>query len=60
MYEAALVGERHVGSDEGVICYGLAEDFDAKHICDDFFCFPLQIWVDECDMVVGYDDVTEC
>ena len=47
-----MVGESHVGADENVICDCLAEDFDAKNICNYFFGFALQVRVNKGDMVV--------
>ena len=52
-------GEGHVGAREDVGGDGLAEDFDAEGVGDDFFCFALQVRVDEGDVVVAADDVAE-
>ena len=60
MYEAALVGDGTITADEDVVGDGLAKDLDLEHVCDDLFCFAIDIGVHECDVVVGGDDVAEC
>ncbi|KAI9640240.1 hypothetical protein NHQ30_011290 [Ciborinia camelliae] len=35
------------GSDKDIVSDGLTEYFDSKDISDNFFGFPLEIWVDE-------------
>jgi len=59
VYDAALVGESHVGADEDVVGNGLAEDFDAEDVGDYFFGFALEVGVHEGDVVVGDDYVAE-
>jgi hypothetical protein len=59
MHYAALVGEGHVGTYKRVIGDGLSEYFHTKHIGDYFFGFALQIWVDECNMVISADYIAE-
>lgn len=59
MYDAALVGESHVGADQDVVGDGLAEDVDAEDVGDYFFGFALDVRVDEGDVVVADDYVAE-
>jgi len=60
MYDTALVGECHVGADEDVICDCLTEDFDTENVCNYFFGLALEIGVDEGNVIVGYDNISEC
>lgn len=60
VHKATLVGDGTVASDKHVIGDGLAEDLDLKHICDDFFCFPINVGVHKGDVVVACDDISEC
>lgn len=59
MDDTALVGEGHVGACQDVVGDGLAEDFDAQGVGEDFFGFALQVRVHDCDVVVAADDVAE-
>ena len=57
MHNPALVGKRHIRPDKDIIRDGLAEYFDAQYIGNYLLRLALYIWMDECDMVVGADDV---
>ena len=49
MDDAALIRERQVGACQDVSGNRLSEDFDAESICNDFFGFSFDVWVDESD-----------
>lgn len=57
MYETALVGDGTITSDEDVVGDRLAEYLNLEDVCDDFFRFAIDVRVDECDVIVGSDDV---
>lgn len=59
MYQTTLVAEGHVAADEDVVGNGLPEDLDTEDVGDDLLCLALKIGVNEGDVVVGDDDVTE-
>jgi len=59
MYNAALVGERHVRAYEDVVSDCLSEDFDAENISDYLFGFSLEVGMYQSDVVVRYYDVSE-
>jgi hypothetical protein len=59
MHEAALVRDRTITADEGVVGDGLAKDLDLEHVCDDLLCLAIDVGVHECDVVVGGDNVAE-
>ena len=55
VYEAALVGGGKITANEGVVGDGLEKDFNLEYVCDDRFCFVIDVGVHECDVVVGGD-----
>lgn len=59
MHDAALVGKGHVRTDEDIVGNGLAEDFDAEDVGDYFFGFALEVRMDEGDVVVRYNYISE-
>lgn len=59
MYETALVGDGTITSDKDVVGDRLPEYLDFEDVCDDFLCFAVDVGVDECDVVVAGDDVSE-
>ena len=59
MDDAALIGESHVRTDQYIIGDRLAEYFDAQDVGNYFFGFAFEIGVDEGDVVVGYDYISE-
>jgi len=59
VHDAALVGKGHVRTDEDIVGNGLAEDFDAEDVGDYFFGFALEVRMDEGDVVVRYNYISE-
>jgi len=59
VHDAACVRERHVRAHEHVIGYSLPEDFDAQYVGDYFFGLAFDVGVDEGDVIIGSDNVTE-
>lgn len=59
MDESSLVGERTVRSDEHVGRDRLTEDLDLEHVGDDLLGLSVNIRVDERNVVVARDDVSE-
>jgi hypothetical protein len=59
MDEPAVVAQGHVGAGENVGGDGLAEDLDAQSVGDDLLGFALEVRMNEGDVVVGADNVTE-
>jgi hypothetical protein len=59
MDEAAVVCEGAVAADEDVVCDGLSEYLYFEDVCDDLLCLAVEIGVDECDVVIAGDDVSE-
>lgn len=59
MYKPTLVRNCTITTNEDVIGNRLSEDFDLEHIRDDFFCFPIDIWMHEGNIVVACNDVSE-
>lgn len=59
MHETTLVGDGTITSDEDVVGDCLPEHLDLEDVCDDFFCFAIDVGVDECDVVVAGNDVAE-
>ena len=55
-----MVGQSHIGADKDVVGDSLAEDFNTEDIGDDFFSFTLEVGMDESDVVVGNNNVSEC
>jgi len=53
-----LVGDRAIASNQNVICYCLSEHLDLEDVGDDFFGLPINIGVDECNIVVARDYVS--
>lgn len=59
MDEATLIAKSTVGADKDVAGDGLAEDFDTEDVGDDLLSLAIQIGMDEGDIVVASDDVSE-
>jgi hypothetical protein len=59
VYEATLVGNRTVGANKDVIGDGLAEYLHFEHISNDFFSLTIDVRMDECDIVIACDHVSE-
>lgn len=60
MYEAALVCYRAVAAHQDVVCDRLTENLDFQDIGDDLFCFAVDVWVDEGDVVIACNNISEC
>ena len=59
VHEAALIRDGTIASDENIIGDGLAEHFDLEDVCDDLFCLPIDVGVNERDIVVARYNVAE-
>ena len=59
MDHTSLVGEFAVRSDEDLARNGLAKDLDPEDVADELLRLSIDIWVDEGDVVVAGDAVTE-
>mmetsp|Transcript_11303 Transcript_11303/g.32569 ORF Transcript_11303/g.32569 Transcript_11303/m.32569 type:complete len:202 (-) Transcript_11303:230-835(-) len=59
MNHSTLVGNVHIGTDEGLPPDGLSKDLDAQNVRDDLFRFPIRVWMYESDVIVGTNNVTE-
>ena len=59
MYETALIADDTITSNEDVISDSLSEDLDLEDICDDFFGFTVNVWMDEGDIIVACNHVSE-
>lgn len=59
MHQTALIRDRTVAPHQNVVGDCLPEHLDLEDICDDLFCFPIDIWMDESDIVVTCDDISE-
>lgn len=59
MYKPALVRDRAIAAHQDVIGDGLSEDLDLEDIGDDLLGLAVDVWVDEGDVVVARDDVSE-
>jgi hypothetical protein len=59
MHETTLIGDRTIASNEDVICYGLSEYFDLEDIRDNFLGLPIDIGVDESNVVVARDYISK-
>ena len=57
--EPSLVRDRAITAHKDVISNRLPENFNLENICDNFFCFAVNVWVDEGDVVVAGDYVSE-
>mmetsp|Transcript_1507 Transcript_1507/g.9262 ORF Transcript_1507/g.9262 Transcript_1507/m.9262 type:complete len:622 (-) Transcript_1507:158-2023(-) len=59
MHDAAFVGEPAVGAGEYFARDGLSEHFDAQHVGHEFFGFTIHVGMDECDVIVACDAVSQ-
>lgn len=59
VYNAALVGEAHVASNQDVVGNSLSENFYTQDIRHDLFCLPLDVRVDKCNMVIRTDNIAK-
>lgn len=59
VHKAALIGDGTIASNEDVIGDSLSEDLNLEDVCDDFFGFSVDIWVNESDIVVACDHISE-
>ena len=59
MDEPSLVRDRAITAHKDVISNRLPENFDLENVSDDFFCLAVNVRVDEGDVVVAGDDVSE-
>lgn len=59
MYDATGVAQCHVRARKNIIRNCLSEDLDAQHICYYLLGLSLDIGVDECDVVVAANYVSE-
>src|SRR5947209_8353936 len=57
--EATPIAEDAVAADEAVVGEGLAEDLDLEDVCDDLLCLAVDVWMDQRDVVVACDHVSE-
>merc|ERR1711976_805959 len=59
MDHAALVCEFRVRTHQGLSSHGLSEDLDAKDVADDLLGFPVRVGVDQGNVIVGGNDVSQ-
>jgi len=59
MYDAALVGQCHVGACEDVIGNSLAEDFNTEDVGDYLLRLPLDIWMHKRHMIITANDIPQ-
>ena len=59
MHEPSLIRDGTVTSHKYIIGNRLSEDFDLQDVSDDLFRFAIDVRMDEGDMVVARDDVSE-
>jgi len=57
--EASVIGERAIRADEGLACDSCPIGFDLEHVLDDLFGVFVQFGVDEGDVVVASNDISE-
>ncbi len=60
VHDATLIRDHGVTAHQHVVGDGLPEDLHLQHIRDDFLRFPVNIWVDQGNIIVARDDVPEC
>lgn len=55
MHEPSVVADDTIGAHQHVVGDGVAEHFDAESVCNNLFCFLVQIGMDDRHVVVaGY------
>jgi hypothetical protein len=59
MHNPALVRDHTIASNKDIVRNCLTEDLDLEHIRDDLLCLSVNVGVDEGDIVVAGDDVSE-
>jgi len=59
MDETTLIGDRTIGADENVVRDRLAEHLDFENVGDDLLRLTIYVRVDERDVVVTRDHVSE-
>lgn len=59
MDETTLICDCTIAANQHVFCDGLSEDLHLENICDDLFCFPIYVWMDQGDMVVACNNISE-
>jgi hypothetical protein len=60
MNKASLICYGTVASNEDIIGNHLPEDFDLQYVCDDLLCLAINVWVNEGDIVITRDYVSQC
>ena len=59
MNESSLVAHRAIGSNEGIGGDGLTEHLNTQNVHDDFFSFFFEVRVNQGNVIVCGDDVSE-
>ena len=59
MDETSVIAECAVRSDERLTCNSGSICFNFKYVLNNFFSVLVKFWMDECNMVIAGDDITE-
>jgi hypothetical protein len=59
VYEPSLVAKRAITSNKHVICDCLPENFNFEYIGDNLLRLAVDVWMNECDVVVACDDIAK-
>jgi hypothetical protein len=59
MYQSTLIAQSAIASYEDVVGDSLSEYFDLEDIRDNFLCFPVNVWMHQCDVIIACDDIPQ-